>query len=146
VDAYHNGFVLRSLFRINRLAPSKELFATMEKGLRAYLAAFLGPNGETWVYPDSKVVDIHGCAETILCLGRLQSLFPWCREPWERALRWAVQNMQDPATGRFFYQKRKLFGAIDHTVRTPFIRWSDAWMFKALAEARVVLDRSTVDW
>jgi hypothetical protein len=44
-----------------------------------------------------------------------------------RVARWAVRNLYD-RRGFFYYQKRRLY-----TVRTPYMRWSQAWMMYALA-------------
>lgn len=146
VDAYHNGFILRSLFRIHRMCPSEEIEEVLRCGLDAYLKNFLGPNGETWVQPEKRIIDIHGCAETILCLGRLMTIFPDCREQWERSIRWTIEHMQNRATGHFFYRRINISSFAHWTVDVPYIRWSDAWMYKALAESLLILKDGGVDW
>ncbi len=146
VDAYHNGFILRSLFRINSLYPSEELYKALRSGLDAYLKCFVGPKGETWVQPGRTMVDIHGCAETILCLGRLTTLFPDCEEAWTRSIRWAIEHMQNRVSGHFFYRRAHFLSLMHWTVDVPYIRWSDAWMYKALAEALLILENGGVDW
>ena len=45
----------------------------------------------------------------------------------DKIARWALENMQDKK-GYFYYQKTKWY-----TNRIPYIRWSQAWMFYALA-------------
>jgi hypothetical protein len=45
----------------------------------------------------------------------------------EKIAAWAIDNLRD-ASGYFYYQRRRLF-----TVRTPFMRWTQAWMVYALA-------------
>jgi hypothetical protein len=45
----------------------------------------------------------------------------------EKIAAWAIDNLRD-RSGYFYYQRRRLF-----TVRTPFMRWTQAWMLYALA-------------
>ena len=40
---------------------------------------------------------------------------------------WTLRELRDPR-GFFYYQKRRL-----RTVRTPYMRWSQAWMAYGLA-------------
>ena len=59
---------------------------------------------------------------------QLRDLFP---EFGDRALkvgRWMVGTMLDPE-GFFYYQVRRT-----HTVKIPYMRWSQAWGVRALAE------------
>jgi hypothetical protein len=53
----------------------------------------------------------------------------------ERIAQWAIDNLRDRA-GFFYYQRRRFV-----TVRTPFMRWSQAWMLYALA--RLLEERET---
>ena len=45
----------------------------------------------------------------------------------EKIASWAVHHLYD-ARGFFYYQRRRFY-----TVRTPYIRWAQAWMMYALA-------------
>jgi hypothetical protein len=40
---------------------------------------------------------------------------------------WCIENLRDE-DGFFYYQRRRLY-----TVRTAYMRWSQAWMLYALA-------------
>ncbi|MFK7779187.1 MAG: hypothetical protein QM501_13860 [Gimesia sp.] len=46
----------------------------------------------------------------------------------EKIAQWAIDNMQDKKRGYFYYQKTRFY-----TNKIPYIRWSQAWMFYALA-------------
>ena len=46
----------------------------------------------------------------------------------ERVAAWTIENMRD-SEGFFYYQLRE-----GETVKTPFIRWGQAWMAYALAK------------
>jgi hypothetical protein len=145
IDSYHTGFVLRSIERIHSLHPSKEFEDCLERGVNAYIRLFVGANGETWMFPNSTLVDIHGCAETIICFGRLKERFPQLETYWKQAVEWTIAHMQDNSSGHFFYQQwRVLHGT--WTIRTPYVRWSQAWMFKALSEALILANGKKVAW
>ena len=45
-----------------------------------------------------------------------------------RIAEWSIEYMRSPK-GYFYYQRHRLF-----TNRIPYIRWSNAWMFRGLAE------------
>jgi hypothetical protein len=45
----------------------------------------------------------------------------------ERIALWSVQNLRD-RRGFFYYQRRRFY-----TVRTTYMRWTQAWMAYALA-------------
>jgi hypothetical protein len=53
----------------------------------------------------------------------------------ETVAAWTIRNLRD-RRGFFYYQRRRFY-----TVRTPFMRWTQAWVLYALArllEARVL--------
>lgn len=93
-----------------------------------FLNTFWLANGCPKYYHNSLYpIDIHGSAQgvvTCLTLARYddQSI-PLAK----RIAKWAVENMQDDK-GFFYYQKNRLY-----TNKTPYIRWSQAWMFYALS-------------
>ena len=51
-----------------------------------------------------------------------------CASAWRMA-RWGVERLQDPA-GYFHYQIHPRY-----RIRIPYMRWTQAWMQRALAEA-----------
>jgi hypothetical protein len=46
----------------------------------------------------------------------------------DRIIRWTLENLRDPRRGFFYYQRRRFY-----TIRTPYMRWTQAWMMYALA-------------
>jgi hypothetical protein len=77
--------------------------------------------------PDSLFpIDIHSCAEAILCMSTLSDVFPDAKEYAGNAFLWTMYNMQDK-DGHFYYLKTP-----HRTDRMPYIRWGQAWMMRAL--------------
>jgi len=128
VDHHHTGFVLRSLTAINVHAQSAVIKDALKRGYAFYrtlLDSSGMPRGEHGVYP----VDIHACAEAILCHATLEKDFMGARHQSILALRWAWAYMRDPKDGAPYYRKYKGF-----TSKMAYPRWGVAWMYRALAE------------
>ncbi len=128
VDHHHTGFVLRSLAAINVHAQSLVVKNALKRGYTFYrglLDASGMPHGEHGAYP----VDIHACAEAILCHSTLEKDFMGARQQSTLGLRWAWACMRDPKDGAPHYRKYKGF-----TSKMAYPRWGVAWVYRALAE------------
>ena len=71
----------------------------------------------------------------MVALAELRDTEPDAAELARRVAAWAVRELYDPR-GFFYYQKRRLY-----TVRTPYMRWSQAWMAYGLARTLEVDSR-----
>lgn len=130
VDNFHTAYVLLSLFRLQNSIPDlkTETEEVIKRGLNFWLENLFLPDG-TPKYYDRQVypIDIHSASAAIVALCEMRELDSRCQPLAERVARWTIENMRD-SQGFFYYQKRK------HTVvKTPFIRWSQAWTAYALA-------------
>jgi len=128
VDHYHTGFVLRSLLEIQQIQPGN-IAQSIERGF-AYYRRFLfdsdgAPVNATARYP----IDIHACAEGILCPSVLSSLYPEALDLATRTLNWTAANMRDTRSGAVYYRKYPFF-----TSRVICTRWGIAWIYRALCE------------
>ena len=129
IDNYHTGFVLRNLFEVYKITKDAELLSIIKKGLEFYTKnlfekAQIPKFHHNITYP----IDIHACAESILCLSILSEVYPKAMEMAENVATWTIANMQSRA-GYFYYRKYHLF-----TSKIPYIRWGQAWMLYALSE------------
>lgn len=129
VDHHHSGFVLRSLHAIRGITGDAELDAPLRSGFGFYKKKLLSPNGMPrnahGVYP----VDIHACAEAVLCPSVLARDVLAARGTGDAPLRWTYANLRDPLTGLPWYRKYPFF-----TSRIHLPRWGTAWMYYALSE------------
>ena len=128
VDHHHTGFVLRSLHAINRHADSEVLTRAIRQGYDYYrtLCAEDGmPRDAHRNFP----VDIHACAEAVLCPAALQRVAMGTNRHSTAAMRWAWSEMRDRKTGAPYYRKYRGF-----TSKIAYPRWGVAWMYRALAE------------
>jgi hypothetical protein len=128
IDHYHTGFVLRTLLRINQICNIPDWQDALEKGLVFYLNNFFQTDGLPKIYPHNPFpVDIHSCAEAILCLSQFSTLNSAALNLLPALIRWIIINMQ-ASSGYFYYRKYP-----DFTVKIAYMRWGQAWMFLALA-------------
>src|SRR5712692_2749671 len=148
-DNFHTTFVLSSLSRIIQaltVEPQKEFTAetqsaqrlrrefvseaesALRRGYEFWRERFFLANGWPKYFPDRLYpADAHSAGAAIAALVELQSLDAGAIELAETLARWAFENLRDPR-GFFYYQRRRFY-----TVRTPYMRWSEAWMMYALS-------------
>lgn len=124
-DNFHTAYILLSLRRIADSLGIKddEVESSFGRGFDYWLANFFLDDGTPKYYAHEVYpVDIHAAAVAIAAMSELGET--------ANALRvatWTCENMLDER-GCFYYQQRA--GGI---VKTPFMRWGQAWMCYALA-------------
>jgi len=123
VDNHHTGYVLDGLDEYERRTGDTEFAEVKERGWQYYREHFFA-NGVVPQYFDNRLhpVDATACAQSLLTLCRFGDLATA-----ERVAEWVIQYMQR-RDGAFVYQRRARY-----VVRTPFMRWSVAWLFCALS-------------
>lgn len=130
VDNFHTAYVLLSLYRISNNIPDlrSETFHAIKSGATFWLNnLFLGDG--TPKYYDNAVcpIDIHSAAVAISALCELNAIDERMLPMARKTAEWTIANMRDEE-GYFYYQRRK-----NKVVKTPFMRWGQAWMAYALA-------------
>ena len=151
-DNFHTAFVLTSLSRIIQSCRSSDWQVTQEltaetgekqrsrredieamgnalqRGYDFWRERFFLANGWPKYFPDRLYpADAHSAGAALVALVELQRLDAGATELAETIARWAIENLHDPR-GFFYYQRRRF-----HTVRTPYMRWSEGWMMYGLA-------------
>ena len=137
-DNFHTAFVLTSLARVMEDVGSggeggeslPEFGAALRRGYDFWRASFFLAGGWPKYYHDRAYpADTHSAAAAIVALTELRALDAGALDFAGEVARWTLRHLRDPARGFFYYQRRRT-----HTVRTPFMRWSQAWMLYALAK------------
>lgn len=134
IDNYHTGFVLRMLFSIWKLTGRTDVFESLKRGHAFYINNFFVDKQIPKLTPSRMYrIDIHSCAESILCHSVLAESFPESREYATRVFNWTIKHLQDP-TGYFYFGILKSrFTGITFISKIPYIRWGQAWMLRALS-------------
>jgi hypothetical protein len=122
-DNFHTGYILDCLDEYVKLSGNNEFSKNLESGLQFYLNNFF-VNGEIPKYYSSNTfpIDATAAAQSILTLVRFGHT-----DKATKVASWVLANMQADA-GHIYYQKHRYY-----TNKTSYMRWSNAWMFLALA-------------
>jgi hypothetical protein len=128
VDNFHTGYNLCALESIGADLATDEFEPILLEGFRFYREHFFADGGAPKYYDDRTYpIDIHCVAQSVITLQTLRRLDSRASTLAQSLLSWAIAHMWDEQ-GFFYY--RLLRGL---TIRTPYMRWSQAWMLLALA-------------
>lgn len=143
IDNFHTAFVLQSLERIiSSLTPAgsrpgagadrqsflQDTERALQRGYEYWRERFFLENGWPKYFPDRLYpADAHSAGAAIVTFVEMTSIDDEAVRFARRVAKWTIDNMRDPE-GFFYYQRRRF-----HTVRTPYMRWSESWMIYALA-------------
>ena len=128
-DNYHTGYVLDCLDEYQTLTGNLQWNKNLTKGYEFYIKHFILDNGVPKFYHNKTYpVDCTSAAQTILTTLRFGN-----KNIAYKVAKWMTNNMQKD-NGSFFFRKFK-----NYTIRTSFMRWSDAWMFAALSNLELYL-------
>lgn len=128
IDNFHTGFNLSALKCIGRYTETTEFDPHIRRGLEFYRAHFFREDGAVRYYHNRTYpIDTHCVAQSIITLLDLKELNPanvlLARSVW----RWAMDHMWNDQ-GFFYYRILR-----PCTIRTSYMRWTQAWMFLALS-------------
>jgi len=123
VDNYHTGYILNCLNDYCKLTGDMEYHRNLEMGIEHYFNNFFIDNKIPKFYDKSIYpIDCTAASQSIITLLE----FGFIRQALQVA-EWMIINMQ-AHDGHFFYRKYK-----HYTIKTSYMRWSNAWMLLALS-------------
>jgi len=129
-DNFHTAYVLLSLSRIRESCnrTDDDLHQALQRGYSFWRERFFLADGWPKYYHDTLYpADAHAAASAIVTLAELQPLDTGALPLAEQITFWTIRNLRD-SQGFFYYQRRRFY-----TVRTRFMRWTQAWILYALA-------------
>lgn len=128
IDNFHTGYNLCSLRSISRDSNTAEFDSCIRKGFHFYRRHFFCEDGAVRYFHDRTYpIDIHCVAQSIITLVELQDLDSSNILLARLVLEWAMNHMWSDR-GYFYYRVLR-----SGTIRTPYMRWSLAWMFLAMS-------------
>jgi len=138
IDSFHCGFEIRSLHGLWRNTGNPDFLDAARRYLRWYLNSLYTEEGMPKFQPDClHPVDIHACAEALLCHAQLASEIPDVVSRLSVLLAFTTQLLET-SPGAYGYRIRSvksLYVRSDITM----IRWGQAWMHRALAAVLAIL-------
>jgi hypothetical protein len=135
IDNYHTGFVLRMLGSIHHYTKREDVEKSLKLGLTYYLDNFFLENGSPKLKPNRTYrIDIHSAAEAINCLVFLANFDKRAFSKASKVLEWTLDNLYDSVNHDFYYamMKSRFTGGI-YRSKIKYMRWSQAWMLRALS-------------
>jgi len=132
IDNFHTGYNLVALKDYEARTGDHSFAESAERGFAFWERTFWRADGAPRYYHEEDYpLDTHCSAQAILtCLafGRIEKAVT--------AARWAVENMWDKL-GFFWYQRGRY--CANHL---SYVRWTQAWMYYALAELLPVIEKT----
>jgi len=144
IDNFHTGYNLCALRDIGRYLETREFESHIRSGFEFYRTRFFLEDGTArYFHNRTYPIDIHCVAQSIITLLTFRDLHRESLPLAHAVLQWAMAHMWD--TRGFFYYRVLRLG----TIRSSYMRWSQAWMLLALAtlldETRAGATRSQSD-
>lgn len=129
IDSFHTGYNLMALKEYMQYSGDSEPKSALEKGWEYYKTNFFMEEGSPKYYNNRQYpIDIHCVGQlfvTLSCLGKNDEE----AELAEKVMNWASANMWNDK-GYYYYQMKHGLSS-----RISYMRWSNAFMFAALAIA-----------
>ena len=127
IDSFHTGFNLESLRWFLKLQEANEYQANYNNAVEYYADKFFLDDGTPKYYCNKeRPIDIHAATEAICFFSGEGDRY---RDLTEKIYHWMMNNMWNNKGGYFYFRKHSLF-----TVKIPYMRWSEAWGWRALTE------------
>lgn len=131
IDSFHTAYNLGALLSYRRCTRDSTFDDAIRLGYEYYVSNFFRADGgpkyfHNSVYP----IDIHSCSQAVLTFCDFAEQDKHARERAFNVTRWTLEHMRG-ADGAFFYQAHRFW-----TNRTPYMRWGQAWMLRALARLK----------
>jgi UDP-N-acetylglucosamine 2-epimerase (non-hydrolysing) len=127
IDNFHTGYNLTALRAICRYLGTSEFEPHVRRGFEFYREHFFREDGAVRYFHDRTYpIDIHCVAQSLLTLLEFRDLDTTNIGLARLIYAWAMKHMWDDA-GFFYYRVLRTL-----TIRTSYIRWSQAWMLLAL--------------
>jgi hypothetical protein len=127
IDSFHTAYNLDSLLQFRQLTGETFADHAIRQGYDYYRRTFFSQGRPTYYHNRTYPIDIHSCSQAILTLCGFEDQDEGAFETALAIAEWTLNNMKSK-DGSFYYQRHRTW-----TNRTPYLRWGQAWMFKALA-------------
>ena len=128
IDNFHTGFSLVALKDWMDFTGDDTWSGELQNAYRYFIDTFWLEDGCPKYYNNSLYpIDAHCSAQGVITCLKLSKYDDRSLPMARKIANWAIENMQDKE-GYFYYQKTRWY-----TNKIPYIRWSQAWMFYALA-------------
>ena len=145
-DLFHSGFEIRMLDAIARTTGRDDFRRAADRYLEAWLGEYFDGDGTPrFARERPGAVEVHSCAEALLCAAQLAGRPALPSDALaghlERSLEGAVRYLwvsEGRDAGYFAWISQPRYGMRMRTA-IPMIRWGQAWMLRAMASSLLAL-------
>jgi hypothetical protein len=128
IDSFHTSYNVCALLDYQRITGDPVFEEAMLLGHRYYQSIFFTDDGAPKYFHNRLFpIDIHACSQAILHFVTFSSIDATALPSAWKTFHWTMRNLAAP-NGSFYYQRHRLW-----INRTPYMRWGQAWMLRALA-------------
>ena len=128
IDNFHTGYNLSGLRVIGEYTGTREFEEAIQRGFAFYRDHFFTADGAPRYFHDRTYpVDAHCVSQSLLTLLEFKHLDSGNLALARKVYGWAMGHMWDDR-GYFYYRVLRVA-----TIRTSYMRWTQAWMLLALA-------------
>jgi len=128
IDNFHTGFNLSALRSMSKSLNTTEFEESTHRGFTFYRNHFFRKDGAARYFHDRTYpIDVHSVAQSIITLVQFSDLDRTSSVLAKSVFEWAMNNLWDER-GFFYYRVLR-----SCTIRTSYMRWSQAWMALAMA-------------
>ncbi|MGH7782226.1 MAG: hypothetical protein ACREO5_00045 [Candidatus Binatia bacterium] len=128
IDNFHTGYNLCALRTISQYGQTSEFEENLRRGFDFYVSHFFREDGAARYFHDRTYpLDVHSVAQSIITLVEFKDFAPDNVRLAQSVFKWSMEHMWD-RSGYFYYRVLRFC-----TVRTSYMRWSQAWMLLAMS-------------
>ncbi|MGH9325172.1 MAG: hypothetical protein ACRD2B_00575 [Terriglobia bacterium] len=129
IDNFHTGYNLSALRRIAEFGRTAEFDACIRRGFEFYRTHFFREDGAPrYFHNRTYPIDAHAVAQSIITLLEFKDHDPENIARARSVFAWSIKHLWDDR-GFFYYRVLR-----SCTIRTSYMRWSQAWMLLAIAK------------
>jgi hypothetical protein len=128
VDNFHTGYNLSGLLSISRDLKTTEFDSSIRRGFEFYRSNFFLKDGAVKYFHDRTYpLDTHCVSQSMITLVEFKDFHPDNISLACSVFRWCMDHMWSEK-GFFYYRVLPFY-----TIRTSYMRWTQVWMFFAMA-------------
>jgi hypothetical protein len=138
IDSFHTGYILTALLEYQDITGDRSCEDSIRRGYSFYHRNFFDADGAPKYFHNKRYpIDIHCCSQAILTFCAFSKRDAGALQKAAEIARWTLRHMRGE-DGAFYYQRHRL--RVNHTA---YMRWGQAWMFRALSRLHRLLAAAT---
>ncbi|MBW2409407.1 MAG: hypothetical protein JRF72_06375 [Deltaproteobacteria bacterium] len=139
-DTYNSGFEIRALDSIAGVTGDRKFREAANRYFATWLKDYFSKQGvPCFLRGQYDVIEVHSCAESLLCAARIFDGGNFSQELFLKHVRQVIDTavkslwVEDGTDKGYFAMRNGTHFGVNWKIKIPMIRWGQAWMFNALS-------------